>query len=150
MFQPPVQRRSACIPISRVLPNNTYGDRPPIHIERDLEQGLVPIQKEPITVEQPAPTPTNEKDDIGAMYSQQWIQHHLSMAVETLGSLPKHFKDILKMRKEDQEPWMIAMKEEIKSLHERKVWDLIDLPKGCQTVKGRWVYAMKSDSRKKA
>ena len=45
------------------------------------------------------------------------------MAVETLSSLPKHFKDILKMRKEDQEPWMTAMKEEIKSLHERKVWD---------------------------
>ena len=73
MFRPPVQCQSARIPISRVLPNNTYGDRPPIHIERDLEQGLVPIQEEPITVEQPALTPTNEKDNIGAMYSQQWI-----------------------------------------------------------------------------
>ena len=72
------------------------------------------------------------------------------MAVETLGSLPKHYKDILKMRKKDQEPWMIAMKEEIKSLHERKVWDLVDLHKGHQTVKGRWIYAMKSDGYKKA
>ena len=111
---------------------------------------MVPILEEPITVKQPAPTPTNEEDDIGAMYSQQWIRHHLSMAVEMLGSLSKHFKDILKMRREDQEPWMTAMKEEIKSLHERKVWDLVDLSKGCQTVKGRWVYAIKSDSRKKA
>ena len=59
------------------------------------------------------------------------------MAVEMLGSLSKHFKDILKMRKEDQEPWMPAMKEEIKFLHEREVWNLIDLSKGCQTVKGR-------------
>ena len=59
------------------------------------------------------------------------------MAVETLGSLCKHFKDILKMRKKDQKPWMTAMKEEIKSLHERKVWDLVDLSKGHQTVKGR-------------
>ena len=105
-----------------MLPNNTYGDRsPPIYIECDLEQGLVPIQEEPITVERPAPTSINEEDNIGIMYSQQWIQHHLCMAVETLGSLPKHYKDILKMRKKDQEPWMIAMKEEIKSLHERKV-----------------------------
>ena len=70
------------------------------------------------------------------------------MAVETLGSLPKHYKDILKMKKEDQEPWMTTMKEEIESLHERKVWDLVDLPKGCQTVKGRWVYAMKSNGCK--
>ena len=45
---------------------------------------------------------------------------------------------------------MTAMKEEIKSLHERKVWDLIDLSKGRQTVKGRWVYAMKSNGCKKA
>ena len=36
-FRPPVQHQSARIPISRVLPNNTYGDRPPIHIEHDLE-----------------------------------------------------------------------------------------------------------------
>ena len=149
-FRPPVQCQSAHIPILRVLPNNTYGDRPPIHIEHDLEWGLVSIQEEPITVEQPAPTPTNEEDNIGAMYSQQWIQHHLSMAVETLGSLPKHYTDILKMRKEDQELWMIAMKEEIKSLHERKVWNLVDLPKGRQIIKGRWVYAMKSNNHKKA
>ena len=66
------------------------------------------------------------------------------MAVEMLGSLPKYFKDVLKIRKKDQEPWMTAMKEEIKSLHERKVWDLIDLPKGHQTVKGRWVYTVMS------
>ena len=64
------------------------------------------------------------------------------MAVKMLDSLSKHYKDILKMRKEDQEPWMTAMKEEIKSLHERKVWDLIDLPKDHQTIKGRWVYAI--------
>ena len=72
------------------------------------------------------------------------------MAVKMLGSLPKHCKDIFKIRKEDQELWMTAMKEEIKSLHERKVWNLIDLPKGHQTVKGRWVYAIKSDGHKKA
>ena len=54
-----------------MLPNNTYGDRPPIHIECDLEQGLVPIQEKPITVEQPPLTSTNKEDNIGAMYSQQ-------------------------------------------------------------------------------
>ena len=42
------------------------------------------------------------------------------------------------------------MNDEIKSLHERKVWELVDLPKGCRTIKGRWVFAVKSDGRKKA
>ena len=42
------------------------------------------------------------------------------------------------------------MNDEMKSLSERKVWDLVALPPGRISVKGRWVYAVKSDGRKKA
>ena len=42
------------------------------------------------------------------------------------------------------------MEEEIKLLSERKVWDLVALPPGCIPIKGRWVYAVGSDGRKKA
>ena len=42
-----------------------------------------------------------------------------------------------------------AIKEKMKSLHNRRVWDLVDLSKGCQPIKGRWVYAVKSDGCKK-
>ena len=42
------------------------------------------------------------------------------------------------------------MNDEIKSLNERNVWDLVALPPGRIPVKGRWVYAVKSDGRKKA
>ena len=45
---------------------------------------------------------------------------------------------------------MIAMQEEMKSLTDRNVWMLVDLPKGRKPVKGRWVFAVKSDGRKKA
>jgi hypothetical protein len=124
-----------------------YGDRPPIQIERDL-QGLAPIQEESMQAE---PRPTNEEDDIGQMYSSKWISYHLSMAVETTNApLPKQYRDVLKLSKEDQGSWMSAMKDEIKSLHERKVWKLVHLPKGHQPIKGRWVYVVKPDGRKKA
>ena len=98
------------------------------------------------------PCPTNEEDDIGQMYSSKWIHHHLSMAVEsTHGSLlPKQYRDVLKLSKEDQGLWKSAMNDEIKLLHERKVRELVDLPKGRRTIKGRWVFAVKSDGRKKA
>ena len=34
LYRPPTEaRRSTCIPVSRVLPDNTYGSRPPIEIE---------------------------------------------------------------------------------------------------------------------
>jgi len=45
---------------------------------------------------------------------------------------------------------MIAMQEEMKFLSDCNVWTLVDLPKGHKPVKGRWVFAVKSDSCKKA
>ena len=54
------------------------------------------------------------------------------------------------MDKKEQEQWNSAIKEEMKSLYERKVWDLVDLHKGHQPIKGRWVYAVKSNRCKKA
>ena len=85
------------------------------------------------------------------MYSLQWIRHHFTMVVESAPVLvPKQYCNILKIDKKEQEQWNSAMKEEVKSLHERKVWGLIDLPKGCQPIKGRWVYAVKSNGCKKA
>ena len=85
-------------------------------------------------------------DDIGDMYSSRWIHHHMTLAVDSSPTLlPKHYKDVLKLSREDQELWTASMKEGIKSLHERKVWELVDLPKGHKPIKGRWVFALKLD-----
>ena len=85
------------------------------------------------------------------MYSSKWIHHHRRLAVDSSPTpLSKHYKDVLKFSKEDQELWTALMKEEIKSLHERKVWELVDLPKGCKPIKGRWIFAFKLDRRKKS
>ena len=87
LFHPPAEaRQSSRIPISRIIPNNIYGDRPSIQIKKDL-QGLAPVQKESMNVK---PTHTNEDDDIEQMYSSKWICHHLFMAVESTNNpLPK-------------------------------------------------------------
>ena len=76
-----------------------------------------------MVVEPPAepPRPTNEDDDIGDMYSSKWICHHMTLAVDSSPTpLPKYYKDILKLPREDQELWTASMKEEIKSLHKKK------------------------------
>jgi hypothetical protein len=72
----------------------------------------------------------------------------LSYAVETT-DVPKFFRDIKKMPKEDQQGWINACDDEIKSLAERKVWKLVDLPQNCRTVKCRWVLVRKADGHKK-
>ena len=70
----------------------------------------------------------------------------MTLAVDSSPApFPKHYQDVLKLSREDQELWAASMKEEIKSLHERKVWELVDLSKGCKPITGRWVFALKSD-----
>jgi len=134
--------------VPRILPDNAHGNRPAIDIERDMTRGLDTIQEEQISTMDV--TPTNEEDsDLGTMYSSKWMRQLFNMAVGS-GSFPKHHQDIFKLSKQEQNLWMIAMQEEIKSLSDRNVWTLVDLPKGHKPVKGRWVFAVKSDGRKKA
>ena len=105
--------RDERFPVSRVLPDNAYGNRPAIKIERDLQQGLDAIQEERMIVEPtPAalPRPTNEDDDIGDMYSSKWICHHMTLAVDSSPSpLPKTYKDVLKLPKQEQELWTASI-----------------------------------------
>ena len=42
------------------------------------------------------------------------------------------------------------MEDEFKSLQDRNIWELVDLPKGRNPVRSRWVYDIKSNGRKKA
>ncbi|KAJ2926174.1 hypothetical protein H1R20_g10929, partial [Candolleomyces eurysporus] len=42
------------------------------------------------------------------------------------------------------------MADEIDALRSREVFELVELPKGRKTIKGRWVYDIKSDGRKRA
>ena len=65
------ERRSTHIPQPRFIPDSAYGDRIPLAIERDIQEGLDPIQEDepqPITVEEDI-IPTNQQDDINNMYS---------------------------------------------------------------------------------
>ena len=103
------------------------------------------------TSDQPSnvPKPTNEEGDIGQMYSGSWIHHHLSLAAMVVG-IPNQYRDIAKMPKEEQHHWCAACEEEMKSLKERRVCDLVDLPEGRRPVGNRWIFARKSDSQYKA
>ena len=88
----------------------------------------------------------NQQDDINDMYSNVWFQNHMSNAVETTDHIvPKQYQDFLKLSQDNQKDWQVAMQEEIKSLRNRKVWDLVDLPEGCTAIKGRWVYTVQYD-----
>ncbi|CAD5191704.1 unnamed protein product, partial [Musa acuminata subsp. malaccensis] len=46
----------------------------------------------------------------------------------------------------DSEKWYDAMKEELKSMVQNDVWDLVELPNDCKRVSCKWVFKTKRDS----
>lgn len=47
----------------------------------------------------------------------------------------------------NSEKWIDAMKEELKSMSDNNVWDLVELPEGYKRVGYKWVFKTKRDSK---
>jgi len=58
-------------------------------------------------------------------------------------SLPKTFKDVAKLQADSKKRWLEFCLEELKSLKDRDVYEIVDLPKGRKAVKNRWVFNIK-------
>ena len=46
----------------------------------------------------------------------------------------------------DSNKWLGAMKSEIGSMYENKVWTLVDLPNGRQAIENKWIFKKKTDA----
>lgn len=55
---------------------------------------------------------------------------------------PVNIEDALKGPNKDK--WKNVMKQEMKSLEENEIWDLVELPKNRKVVGSKWVYKLKS------
>ncbi len=49
------------------------------------------------------------------------------------------------MMDEDSDKWLEAMKSEIASMYENKVWTLVDVPEGVRPIDCKWVFKKKTD-----
>ena len=50
------------------------------------------------------------------------------------------------MMSPDSDEWLEAMKSEIGSLYENKVWILVDLPDDWQSIENKWIFKNKTDA----
>src|SRR5215216_3314850 len=50
------------------------------------------------------------------------------------------------MMSPDPDRWLEAMKSEIGSMYENKVWTLVDLPYDLQAIKNKWIFKKKTDA----
>ena len=54
------------------------------------------------------------------------------------------------MNSENSDKWLATSQEEFDGLTEMGVWKLVDCPSNRKTIKCRWTYVLKADSRYKA
>ena len=50
------------------------------------------------------------------------------------------------MMSPDSDKWLEAMKFEIESMYENKVWTLVDLPDDRQAIENKWIFKRKMDA----
>ena len=46
----------------------------------------------------------------------------------------------------DSDRWLEAMKSEIESMYENKMWTLVDLPDDRQAIENKWIFKRKTDA----
>jgi len=61
--------------------------------------------------------------------------------------LPKTFKDVAKLLADSKKRWLESCLEELKSLKDRDVYEIVDLSKGRKAVKNCWIFNIKPNSR---
>ena len=47
----------------------------------------------------------------------------------------------------DSKKWIEAMKDEMKSMKDNGVWDLVELPEGVKLIGCKWIFKTKRDSK---
>ena len=50
------------------------------------------------------------------------------------------------MMSPDSGKWLEAMKSEMGSMYENKVWTLVDLPDGRQAIENKWIFKRQTDA----
>jgi len=75
------------------------------------------------------------------------IRFFLALRASETYSLPKTFKNVVKLQADSKKRWLESCLEELKSLKDRDVYEIVDLPKRRKVVKNRWVFNIKPDGR---
>ena len=69
------------------------------------------------------------------------VAHALTIAGDQVENEPLSYSDAIMCK--DSDRWMVAITEEIESLHKNQTWDLVKLPKGSRAIGYKWVFKRK-------
>jgi len=121
-------------------PQNEHMDNEPIN-------GAQVIDEQRIDEPQVIPLRRSERQRRSAItndYVVYSLEHECDLSID---EDPVSFRQA--MESNNSEKWFDAMKEELKTMDDNKVWDLVELPKGAKRVGCKWVFKTKCDSKGK-
>ncbi|GAA0159439.1 transmembrane signal receptor [Lithospermum erythrorhizon] len=89
--------------------------------------------------------PTDDRTDLSPKFPSDPNSNMIPMLLtvpyikSNNGDSPRSMKEI------EADEWLIAMKSEIDSIYQNKVWTLMDLPEGARPIECKWVFKCKMD-----
>ena len=114
-------------------------------VELDLSNDSETSSKDTEDIQEELPTDNTTEPTLRRSGRERRPPDFYGVEANTVGELqnePASIEDVLQSPKKDK--WMNAMEQEMKSLKENEVWELVELPKDRKTVGCRWVYKLKS------
>ena len=92
-----------------------------------------------------SPNPEVRRSERGRIPSKRYPESEYSLLTED--GEPENFQEAISHK--DKEKWLFAMQEEMESLQKNHTYEIINLPQGKKTLKNKWVFKLKKDSRGK-
>ena len=74
----------------------------------------------------------------------EWYGNHVLEVMLLSHDEPMNYEDV--MMSPDSAKWLEAMKSEMGSMYENKVWTLFDLPDDRQAIENKWIFKKKTDA----
>jgi len=75
----------------------------------------------------------------------EYIYFLLALRATETYVLPKTFKDVAKLPADSKKMWLESCLKKLKSLKNRDVYEIVNLPKGRKAVKNCWMFNIKPD-----
>jgi len=89
---------------------------------------------------------TNHMVHLAREGGAEHIHFLLALRATETHVLPKTFKDVTKPPADSKKRWLESCLEKLKSLKDKDIYEIVDLPKRRKVVKNCWVFNIKPDS----
>ena len=132
-------------------PDNVYGDVHPVEAEKKASSEIKNDGAKALDEESFGERIPVDFHRLSSEFGSDFLNYLLAQGIEPVSQkVPVQYRDVARLPADERKAWESACQDEIDALWKRKVWELTNLPSGRKPVRCRWVFAVKSDGRKRA